>query len=394
MLKLAWEGFRRYRKRRKNLTVVLISSCVLLLFFWSLFSQINANMYKFWVDRFVGGNIIISSDVKYYDFYTPVSMDYVFSFSGLKEHLSGNKAILAPRLRTVALFDKKQEQPLITIGIVPEIEQELGNHIRVTKGKWCRSGKNEVMLTSDTARTIGVDIGDEVIFTVKTHNGYPSYELLTVTGFVSFGNIGFVIGSNIAYMPLDTLQKLTLLGSDSVNEVVTNSDLVKYKLGKDYRFVPGTSAFSMSRLISIGVQALGLLLLIVLGTFLFQTVSHNIVIMLDERMREIGVFLTFGARPSWIRCIMALELFIYGLYCMALGSVFGTLLIWGFNSLGFYPVDIATEILMSSSHFVISLHARYYVICFAVIFLLLGLAASISIIRNTARKSIRSMSMD
>ncbi len=394
MLKLAWKGFRRYRKRRKNLTVVIVCSCVLLLFFWSLFSQINANMRKFWMDRFVGGNIIINSDVKYYDFYTPISMDHVFSFSGLQKRLLGNKAILAPRLRTVALFEKKQEQPLITIGIVPEVEQELGNHIRVTKGKWCRSGKKEVMLTSGTARTIGVTIGDKVVFTVKTHNGYPSYERLTVVGFVSFGTVGFAFGSNIAYMPLDELQELTLLDSDSVNEVVTNSDLVKHKLGENYRFVPGTSAFSMSRLISIGVRAAGLLLLIVLGTFLFQTVAHNIVIMLDERMREIGVFLTFGARPSWIRCIMALELFLYALYCMVLGSVLGTLLIWGFNSLGFYSVDIATEILMSSSHFVISLYARYYVICFAVISLLLGLAASISIVRNTARKSIRSISMD
>jgi len=395
MLKLAWEGFLRYRKKRKNLTVVLVCVCMLLLFFGAMFIQINTNLREFWVERFVGGNVIIDSDVDYYDFYNPINMEHVFSFQKLKRYIDEGDAVYAPRLRTGTLFEKEQEKPLVTIGMVPEIEQKLGNHIRVTEGEWCRAGEKEVLLTRSTANTIGVDIGDEVVFTTKTHNGYPSYELLTVTGFTSFGNVGFLFGSNTAYMPLDILQELTLLDADSVNEVVTSKgSFIKHQLGSDYRFVEGTAVLSFSRLMSIGVQVVSILLFIVLGVFMFQTVSHNIIIMLEERKREIGVYLTFGAKPSWIRSIMALELLLYVLYCVIIGSVLGTLLIWGVNSLGFYSVDIATEILMSSSHFVISLHPWYYLLCFAVVALLLGVAASISIVRNTAQRSLRSMSME
>ena len=75
LFNIAYKGFTKYRKRRKNLTVVLVGAYLLIFFFSSLFATINRNLWNYWVKDLIGGNIIAAKSVKMLDVYSPPKPD-------------------------------------------------------------------------------------------------------------------------------------------------------------------------------------------------------------------------------------------------------------------------------------------------------------------------------
>lgn len=395
MLKLIIIGMNRYIKKTKNLTLVLILSYFLLVFFYSIFNQMSANVHEFWVDKFVGGNIIVESSVDYYDFYKPVNLSNSFDYNHFVEQAGDRSISFAPRLRTGALLEKDQEEPMIIIGVDPEKELALGSHIVVEKGEWISRGKDEILLSQSMANSLGVKIGEKVIMTTMTIDGYPSYEFLTLKGYLSFGNLGMLYGDNIAYLPLDSLQKYTMVDSGYVNEVIVGSkESRKLKLNKEYKLISGISTIGLSKMIYMAINILGLLLFILFATFLIHIISHNIIIIIESRKKEISVLLTFGAQPYWIRCIMFTELLFFSIYCSLIGSIISWLGLQGFNSLGIYSFDIGSEILLSTSHFLVSIQPDFFFGGFLVIFVFLCIGSLLSIFKYTGAYSIKSLLKD
>lgn len=134
-----------------------------------------------------------------------------------------------------------------------------------------------------------------------------------------------------------------------------------------YRRVGGLTAFSMVRSLYLAFRFLAFALYIPVFAFTLSVVYHNVVLLNAERVREIGVYLTYGARPYWLRRLFLLELTLYTAYCAVFGGILSYLAVKGINSLGFYPIDIATEVLMASTHFLIKTDLAGFGLAFVIL---------------------------
>lgn len=391
-IKKSLKGFWQLKKRHRNFSFVLIISYVFLVFFTSLLSQMQSNVKGVWVDSLIGGNIISLDRNEFIDFYTPASLENLFSFSEFSA-IQKKRAVYAPRLRVQGLVENTQSVPVIINGVQKESELALGDHVVLDEGRWFEEGQNEIMLSFSTASTIGVSLGDRVYFTVMTSDGYPSYEMLTLVGYLSFGNVGALFGDNVAYISLPVLQNLCNVSLDEVNEIATNVKN-QFSIRGNYAFHKGESMVSISKLIKTAITILTVLLFAFFGCFLLFSIVTNVHTIIKEKNKEINVYLTFGAEPAFIRKKIILEFFFYSLYCAFIGSLICILLINGFNALGFYSIDAATEMLLSSSQFVIRMMPSVFIFCFVLILALIVLGSIKTVLEKTSILSLKSIEKD
>lgn len=386
MLKNLIKGFLKLRNRHKTFTFVIVICFSVLSFFISLLNQMQKNVESFWVDSIIGGNIVTISNNDFFDFYTPLDLNKSFSYNSFLD-LQKDENNFSPRIRTVALVENQQSLPMIITGIDFEKEKLIGNHIIIEEGKGLEKGKNEILLTYATALTIGVELGDDVYITVISKDGYPSYEVMKLTGYIDFGNIGTIFGDNIAYVPIESFREICASDIDDVTEIVTSQKQINNNQGA-YSFINGQNMFSTSKLIVSAIVILKILLIFCFGIFLLVNIITNIQTIINEKNTEISVYLTFGASPIFIRIKIFGELLLYTFYTCFIGCFISYFLIKGFNSLGFYSIDYATEMLMSSSRFVITNVTKSFLLVLIIIFILMFAGAMKTVLKNTSSLTI------
>src|SRR5690554_3252616 len=159
LLRIAWTGWKKYRKRRRNFTVVLTGSYFLLFFFISLFSTINENLWTYWVEDFVGGDLIVEAGLPSYDLFNPIPPEHYFSYGKFLDAGPHMKEKVAPRLRVGALLEGREtgdSAACVLIGVDLEKERNLNDHITVTAGRPFTSGTNEIILPEAVAANIEI----------------------------------------------------------------------------------------------------------------------------------------------------------------------------------------------------------------------------------------------
>jgi ABC-type lipoprotein release transport system permease subunit len=356
-LKMAYTGFQRFRKRRKNLTIVLIVCVSLVFFFVSLFSTENRNLHNFWVNSFIGGDIIISRDYKNFDFNNPTPPEFYFR---MNQFLQGNRYIeqnVAPHLRVGALLESKKSTnsiPCLIIGANIQKEQKINKGLSVLDGRFPKPGKNEIILSEYVAANLNVKVGDQVIIYAITKEGYINFDLFTLVGYLSLSLAEQSNNQLKAYISIDKLREFTLTSPDTVSELLYKRDntFFSWNLKGPYRIINGLRSFSTVRSIYLGFMFIEIVIFILLFSICINSIYQNIILSNIEREKEIGVYLTCGATPTWIRKLMILELIIYVGFCTLIGCIISFLIITGINALGIYSIDVPTELLMSCPHFI------------------------------------------
>ena len=392
LFKIAYVGFKKYRKRRKNLTVILVGCFFLIFFFLSLFATIDRNLYNYWNKDFIGGHIILHKDVSAYDIFQPIPSEYFFSYN---QFVKDNKRLekdVAPHLRIGALLEKDYSQGCIVTGVDIHKETDIGEHLRLVSGRLFDENSLEIVMTETVASNIGAQLGDQVVLMVVTGDGYLNVELVEIVGLLDSSAVSQLFGSDIAYMSVSQLRGLLMVGDDVVSELLFRSDayswLDNYRIVGDFRVVKGTSFFSIARSLSFAFLFLKVVLFLLIFALSVSAIYHNVLLMSIERVDEIGIYLTYGARPVWVRRIMFLELFLYTFFCALIGIVVSFLLISGINMLGIYPSDIATKILISSSRFFINIRLSVMFFSFLILLGLVFLGGAKPIVKMTGALQI------
>lgn len=372
LLRIAYSGFKKYRKRRKNLTVILIGSYFLCYFFISLFTTINNNLWTYWVKDFIGGDIIVSQKLQTYDIFTPISPDYYFDYLDfLKANRTFDKPQVSPRLRVGALLENKNSDnsvPCIVIGVDLQTEKKLNDYIQVDEGRLFDPSQNEMVIPESVASNINAKIGDQIVMYVKTKEGYLNYNLVKVVGFLSLSSASSYLGQNIAYMPISQVRDLTMSDDNTVSELLyVKKGIDIPNRGSGYKVINALNSFSIVRSLSLAFGFLVIIIFLLIFSFSLSSIYNNVTIMSAERYKEIGVYLTYGAKPYWIWFLLLLELVIYTLYCSLFGGLFSLLVVVGINNLGLYPIDMPTEMLMSSSHFIMKIGPSLFISAFLIL---------------------------
>lgn len=391
VIKLAYFGAIRYLKKLKNLSVALTLVYIIVFFFLSLFYSLNSNLYKYWVGKYLGGDLIISSKEDYFDITSPVKFDNYLSYDDFIENNPEYENSTSPRIRAGMLLESDNEgdsisRPVIITGIDYEKERNLNDFIKVKIGRMLKPNNKEILLSRSVASYLGVDIGDTIYIFSSTVDYYQNADALEVVGFYeTVMAAGFAFGDSYAFINLSSAQDL--LQTENISEIVTYKRGLS-RLSSDYQKKEGIKAVSLSRTIKMVYDLMFWIVITLLFIFSLCIVFQNVTMMNEERKTEVAVYLTYGVKPIWLKILMSFEIKIYVFVCCIFGALISYVLNIWLNSLGLFPVDIFSEILLGGDVLVLNRSPLMFIITWILLTLLVVIAAFFPINRSVNELNI------
>jgi putative ABC transport system permease protein len=244
---------------------------------------------------------------------------------------------VVPRLRFGAMVSKGEElEGLLAVGVDPEAEERLIGLTRyLVEGRLLRPGEREAVMGHRTLDRLGLEVGDRFTLVFSTALGSLKGYTFVVTGSVRSGLQ--YLDDGLVFVPLDVAQAMLDMGS-AVTEVLVMAedeasvpklvrdieDMLKAKDG-DARYVaqPWYNQNEMMRMLIVASTSYNLVYLFIL--FLASFVVINTMLMIvNERRREIGMMGALGLRPEQVRWLFLLEGGVMGAIGSAAGAIVGT----------------------------------------------------------------------
>jgi hypothetical protein len=300
---LALAGFSRYRKRRKNLTAALAIVSFLMLFFINLFSVLDSNLARYWAERGLPGDLVLSDAESQAGIMQPVDPDHYFSpadFYSRNPRLIGSSSA---RLRIGAMGASMEangdfDTMFVLVGIDGTEEGKLPKGVEIEEGGPFSGETGELVLPRFIMNSLGVSLGDSVVLAARSSAGFLSMEAAKVVGVMKEDYAGaMVFGNYLGYAPLALVQDLS--GEAVASEILVKPGSVTplAPLKGPYRLFPALSTFGIARAVSMAYRFLEWIVLAFLGVFAFAVVYQNVSLMNEERRGEIAVYLAYGAAP-------------------------------------------------------------------------------------------------
>jgi putative ABC transport system permease protein len=236
---------------------------------------------------------------------------------------------------------------------------------KVTAGEWLPATLDNprelpIVIGSGMATKLGVGIGDRLFLTIQRFTGDTGYAVYFVKGTFTTGMGEY--DKSIAYVPINTLRDVMAVDvptfSNAVHEVTIllkkgkkEVDAVNFLTGSlasitaqqfevlDWEKIqPGLKVF-----INLDNQSMYIMMI-----FIFIVVAAGIMntflMAVFERIREFGILMSLGTRPSSIFNLVIIESALVGFIGAVAGFLFG-LVLYGINMI--YPWSFAAYSEMS-----------------------------------------------
>jgi len=340
-----------------------------------------------------GFSSIVLNEYQDFKVFKPARKAYYFSSNAIDGALKEAAQInFSKRLRISALLEgyrSEKKYPLALIGSDPNREQMITPNLQLAEGRFPQADKREICMFLSTCSKLDVEVGDSVIIYVTNVDGYMDYDLLTVSGIVEPKKTQYFAGVDmVGYIPLSLAATLKAVEEDVVSEVVFSSDsflqkaLLSRALPEQFKIVDIWNSEDVTLTMRWIYNFMLWLMLILMIGIVLSSIYHNVHLMLIERYKEIGVYLTFGASGWWILRLFLGELTFYLVYCSILGGILSTLLVGAINSVEFYATDANIETFLCSSQFYMPLLANNYGLSFLVLWFVTLLAAISPVLKS------------
>lgn len=201
------------------------------------------------------------------------------------------------------------------------------------KGKLPEMGRREILLSFGLAEDLGLNAGDKI--TLFTKNMYMGMSGMTfkVSGIVSFPVQGY--NSSFFLLPIDTTQSFLKMGNSATEILVLLKDrkeLDEFAAQTESNFKSdGKTDLSVKPWKAIGtwysyidmvdkIYAIMALFFFILGT---TVIINTTMMVIFERMKEIGTIAAMGMTPVEIVRLFFLEAFFIGAISSLLGVLLG-----------------------------------------------------------------------
>ncbi|NPV51903.1 MAG: ABC transporter permease [Firmicutes bacterium] len=246
---------------------------------------------------------------------------------------------VVPRLRfgTMVVGRGEELEGLMGMGVEPQAEDRLiGLSRYLVKGRLLRSGKREAIMGQRTLDRLGLEVGDRFTLIFNTALGSLKGYTFVVVGSVKSGLP--YLDDGLVFVPLDVAQAMLDMGP-AVTEVLVMAkdearvpDLLRdvegvlKARGADARYVakPWYEHSEMMRMSQVAKTAYNFVYFFIL--FLAGFVVINTMLMIvNERRREIGMLGALGLRPGQIRRLFLLEGGVMGVMGSAIGASLGAI---------------------------------------------------------------------
>jgi putative ABC transport system permease protein len=207
--------------------------------------------------------------------------------------------------------------------------QKLDRYIR--EGRAPRTGEFEILLGASLARKLGKRVGDSVTLMTTTMRRGPNAATFTVSGIAAF-NVA-AMNESYFYIPLDRAQHILKMG-DSVTEILVKfeervpdrkaKELIAGIIGPEDNAV-ARDWYELNLMVrwieiaGISYNFMALIFFVLAGT----VIANSIMMIIYERMREIGTIGALGMEGGEIVRLFFLEAFYMGLIGTAAGVLVG-----------------------------------------------------------------------
>jgi putative ABC transport system permease protein len=345
LLTLAWRNVWRNR-RRSGITILTVAAgLAAILFGQSLIKTIQHQLILKATGIYTGHLQIVAQGVKDYKFPDVRIADP----AEIDRRVAGAADIAAYQKRdlvTGMVSSKTESSGILIIGVDPARDREIHTiHTYMTQGRYLQEGDEEgVVFGERMAKTLGVKLGDEVVLLASSVDGSLGAELVKIVGLYDSGSHTF--DNSIVYAPIAATQRL-LASDDEVNNFVFRvTDIERlYEIRAQLAALVADLPVEVVTWEQVDLELVGIreyqnaVLTVILGV-VFVIVALGIVntllMAMYERVREFGVVMAIGARPSWIRQLIIIESLIVGLLGALLGLAGGAALIIYYGQYGLH----------------------------------------------------------
>ena len=338
-MKLAKIAFRNIRRNRRRSLLSGTAIAVATMAITFLFSYISGFLgdYRSNVVRYMTGHVRIRH-VEYdeNEQLNPLHLS-VANYEELLRKLEAEDGVAAvvPRTRFfTAIYRNDETFGGIGLGVDFERERQMMNiQGSLEQGRIPQTGQREMLLSAGLAEELDIEVGEKL--TLLTKNKYMGMSGMTflVTGIVRFQVAGF--NDSFFLMPIDTAARflkmddeatevLVMLADDrKVDAFVESAKAIVANLGRDELSVqPWTKVgmiYGMMRYAQNIYDIFALIFFLLASTVIVNTTM----MVIYERMREIGTVAAMGMTPREIVRLFFLEAFYIGAIASFIGVLIG-----------------------------------------------------------------------
>lgn len=244
--------------------------------------------------------------------------------------------IVVPRVRFGAMVNRGEElEGLAAVGVDPRLEDELLMISRsIVQGRFLHPGERAAVTGYKTLEKLGLKVGDKFTLVFSTALGSLKGYTFTVVGSVSSGLQ--YLDDGLVFVPLDVAQAMLDMGSGVTEIIIMARDETQVpallrgvqgvleEADADARYVaqPWYERTEMMKMLPMAKAAYNIVYLFILALASFVVINTMLMIV-NERRREIGMLSALGLRPGQIRRLFLLEGGIMGLLGSSVGAVVG-----------------------------------------------------------------------
>ncbi|MEC7984373.1 MAG: FtsX-like permease family protein [Myxococcota bacterium] len=214
------------------------------------------------------------------------------------------------------------------IAVDPKTEGKISEFKgKLIKGEWIDDDPKSIVIGSNMAETLGVKIGQKIVFTAQYDDTEMKSHLFRVKGIFRMGSTE--ADSFIAYSNLAVVETI-LNKKDALHQVAVHLDDVhqsKQATSKSRGLISQSGLDVLSwnealpdieKMIQIDRQSNGLIHL-VLAIIVAMGILNTMLMSVLERTKELGVLLAIGMKPMQLSIMVLLE----GLFIGVFGSLLG-----------------------------------------------------------------------
>ena len=328
--KIAWRNLWRNKRR----TMITSASIFFGVIFSTIMSSMQEGSYSTMVDnivKFYSGYIQVFNE-DYWDKKT-INNTYEITDSLIKKIEDVEEIThYAPRLESFALASSSDiTKGTLVIGIDPEKEDQVtGVSKWLTKGSYLKPGDQGVLLASDLAKYLQLDVNDTLILIGQGFHGISAAGIFPVRGILEFSSPEL---NKVIYMELSSCQEFYSAYNLVTSLVIMLKDhydipiaLKKMKESIQSPYDIMTWAEMQPEIVQLigSDRAGGVILKIILYMIIGFGIFGTIIMMIQERRREMGVMVAIGMQRIKLGNILFLETILIGLvgvFTGILGSI-------------------------------------------------------------------------
>lgn len=238
----------------------------------------------------------------------------------------------------------------LVVGIDPQREKDLTIIASyLVEGEYLHAGKDrEVLMGVKLAKELDLRLGEKLVVMVQGADGSLSAESFRVCGLLRTGSP--VYDGQIIYIQIQSAQRLLVCGKEvsvvSIRARQTDHiEPLQRKLKELLIQEPVkvlTWKESAHEIVSIQEfqNAILLIVLLVIFSIVALGIFNTLLMSLFERIREFGLMMALGAKPSAVAALIICESLLLGIFGTVLGNAAGSALVFYFGKKGI-PLPIA-----------------------------------------------------